>query len=196
MFGGPNIWRFFWGKNCAPFCALFDQKMCAFELKTIGNSDLGQSRGQSSTLHFYKMAAPPNAWQKSLRQSMASVHHKKGSLYKKIIVIFYISEIFVIYFLTFYSTTRFQNRKKKNTTFKVNRRRWRCFRRKWIKKFPRQKNPAWTMSPTGKIKYSRKRFWVCPGTRRTTIAKKSGNRSQFPTSDSATISEGIRRCSK
>ena len=142
------------------------------------------------------MAAPPNAWQKSLRQSMAHVH-KKGSLYKNISDFLHNSEIFVLYFLTFhYSTTRFQKRKKKNTPFKVDRRRWRCFRRKWIKKFPRQKNPAWTTSPTGKIKYSRKRFWVCPGTRRTTIAKKSGNRSQFPTSDSATISEGIRRCSK
>ena len=27
------------GKNCAPFCALFGQKMCAFEFKIIKNSD-------------------------------------------------------------------------------------------------------------------------------------------------------------
>ena len=26
------------GKNCAPFCALFGQKMCAFEFKIIKNS--------------------------------------------------------------------------------------------------------------------------------------------------------------
>ena len=27
------------GKNCAPFCALFGQKMCAFEFKIIKNSE-------------------------------------------------------------------------------------------------------------------------------------------------------------
>ena len=37
--GGQNYGTFWIKKGCAPFCALFGQIMCDFELKTIGNSD-------------------------------------------------------------------------------------------------------------------------------------------------------------
>ena len=38
------------GKNCAPFCALFGQKMCAFEFKIIKNSDWAGSADELSIL--------------------------------------------------------------------------------------------------------------------------------------------------
>ena len=37
--GGQNYGTFWIKKGCAPFCALFGQIMCDFELKTIGNSE-------------------------------------------------------------------------------------------------------------------------------------------------------------
>ena len=37
--GGQNYGTFWIKKECAPFCALFGQIMCDFELKTIGNSE-------------------------------------------------------------------------------------------------------------------------------------------------------------
>ena len=39
VWGGQNYGTFWIKKGCAPFCALFGQIMCDFELKTIGNSD-------------------------------------------------------------------------------------------------------------------------------------------------------------
>ena len=44
-------------KNCAPFCALFVQKMCAFELKTIGNS--AAAKGEQNLF-------PVSTWQSAI----------------------------------------------------------------------------------------------------------------------------------
>ena len=50
--GGQNYGTFWIKKGCAPFCALFGQIMCDFELKTIGNSDsqIRRRRQQWSTI--------------------------------------------------------------------------------------------------------------------------------------------------
>ena len=41
----PKIWLFLGKKNCAPFCAVFGQIMCAFEFRIISNSGENYSKG-------------------------------------------------------------------------------------------------------------------------------------------------------
>ena len=51
------------GKNCAPFCALFGQKMCAFEFKIIKNSAFTKFYKKYSPTFYDKVSRIGNEWQ-------------------------------------------------------------------------------------------------------------------------------------